>query len=145
MQSYQSECEIYWQISPALPPKGYMVTAVTVTFAGHKSHGDLRSFFVRIILQFRNMLLLLHSLTRKRHTMPRQARQFSGTGIRQSILCRHTPACKTDGCLFRSNTKNVANEKWSPRTVPVIFSASGRGIQTHTRWQSRRPRSRGWC
>ena len=56
------------------------------------------------------MLLLLHSLTRKRRTMPRQARKLSGTKIRHVILCRHSPAGKTDRCLFRSNTIIVANE-----------------------------------
>ena len=65
------------------------------------------------------MLLLLHSLTRKRRTMPRQARKLSGTGIRHVILCRHSPAGKTDRCLFRSNTIIVANEMIT-RTVPVI-------------------------
>ena len=65
------------------------------------------------------MLLLLHSLTRKRRTMPRQARKLSGTGIRHVILCRHSPACKTDRCLFRRNTIIVANEMIT-RTVPMI-------------------------
>ena len=65
------------------------------------------------------MLLLLHSLTRKRRTMPRQARKLSGTGIRHVILCRHSPAGKTDRCLFWSNTEIVANEMIT-RTVPMI-------------------------
>ena len=50
--------------------------------------------------------------------MPRQARKLSGTGIRHVILCRHSPACKTDGCLFRSNTEIVANEMIT--RVPMI-------------------------
>ena len=45
--------------------------------------------------------------------MARQARKLSGMGILQGSWCRHSPACKTDGCLFRSNTKTAANEKWS--------------------------------
>ena len=76
------------------------------------------SFFIRIIWQFKNMLLLLHSLTRKQCKMPRQARKLSGTEICQRHKCRHSPAGKTDGCLFRSNTNNAANEKWSEEPSP---------------------------
>ena len=73
---------------------------------------------------FHHTELLLHSLTRKRRTMPRQARKLSGTGIRHVILCRHSPAGKTDRCLFRSNTIIVANEMIT-RTVPMIYWPSG--------------------
>ena len=65
------------------------------------------------------MLLLLHSLTRKRCKMPRQARKLSGMGILQGVWCRHSPAGKTDGYLIWNNTKIVA-KKMISRIVPMI-------------------------
>ena len=48
------------------------------------------------------MLLLLHSLTRKRCKMPRQARKVSGMVIRQRLPRWYSPACKADGKMVSS-------------------------------------------
>ena len=73
------------------------------------------------------MLLLLHSLTRKQRTMPRQARKLSRTGVyhvmlrginRQDIFEDDEDYRQMTGCL-RSLTERY--DEMITRTVPMIY------------------------